>query len=238
MEKMCNYMDIIISLREEYQKCREEFEMLKKLTKLNDKKIEDYYFKGMGHPNLGYTEILLDRDIKITKLAQILERLNERIDITMIDRCKKNATGDYEITEVSYKKPTILNQQMFNEQADKILASCFVKNVDNQIDFDNSTINFTCNGIYLYRKDYQNSCIYDAIKDCIRIQTAKKMTLDDILYLIHTDIPTAYLNEWQQNVVEEHYKRHEIVLPIIPKKCKELNVSIEQEQSQVRLRKI
>lgn len=237
MKKTYNYIEVLLSLREEYLKNELELEKLKELTELKDDKITDYYFICVE----SYTnKLLLDREVIKSKFKQLIERFRDVIDLSSISECRKDEFGNYVIEEWSYKTPTILNQKAFNEQADKILTSEFVKNITNRsILVSNGNINFTSSSILLHRDNYKKRCGYWAHDDCLQIQSVSKLNDADLFYLLDTSIPTTSLNDWQREIIDRNYDQiGDIIYPEIIKPCRKINLSIDKEDHKVYLKRM
>lgn len=235
MKKSYSYIEILIGLREEYLKNEFELEKLKQYTKLADEKIDDYYFRYVD------SHLILDRDIKKSKLEKLMEFINiDKIDLTMIDKCEKDSNGNYVVKKGVYKIPTILNQNAFNEQVDKILKSSFLENsTQRAVPISDGNISFTTSGIYMNRNNYHNRCNYQSRNDIIQVQSSSTIT-DYILFdLLSSQISSSSLNDWQQEVIEKNINQiQEVIYPEITTRCHKLNLSIDKGKNKILLKKI
>ena len=238
MPKSYSYIQVVLALRDEYLKNELELEKLKQYTELNDDMIEDYCFRSLY--SCINNELILNRDIIKSRLKRLIESINKRVDLTTTDIIEKNSDGNYIIKEGKYKTPTIIDQKSFNEQADKILNSAFVRNSTNlYVPISNGTVAFTCSGIYINKDHYKGHCRYYSKADDLFIKASDKITDDVIFDLLNSQVYEYLLNDWQQKILEKNSSQvKEIIYPELQSNCRKLNLSIEKEKNKVLLKQI
>lgn len=237
MRESYSYIEVLLGLREEYLKNELELRKLKEYTELYDDKIADYYFRCVS----SYANYLvLDRDVIKSRFKQLIEMIDNRIDLSSVDECQKDASGNYVIKEGVYKLPTITDQESFNEQADKILNSDFKNNSTNRfVPIINGSAHFMCNSICLDKDNYKKSCTYFSKNDILKIGSSSRITDQNLLYMLDSPIYLANLNDWQREVLERNCDQiGDIVYPEISKRCRKLNLSIEKDKNKVYLKQI
>lgn len=237
MEKKYSFIEVLLCLREEYLKNELELKKLKELTELCDEKIADYHFRCIN----SYTNsLLLDREIIKSKIKKLIERINGTIDLSTISECKKDKSGNYVIKEWDYKVPTILDQAAFNEQADKILESDFVKNISNRsVPVYKGDVFFTASVISLERDDYKRLYNYCSYEDILKVKGKTKLDDADFSYLLNTSVYASTLKDWQREIIDKNYGQiGDIILPEIDKHCHNLRLAIEKEDKKVYLKRI
>lgn len=233
MEKTYSYIEVLLCLREEYLKNEMELKKLKELTELHDSKIADYYFRCVNN------KLLLDREIIKSKLKKIIERIGSVIDLTGISECIKDESGNYIIKDGKYNAPIILNQNLFDEQADRILTSDFVKNATNRcIPVSNGNVNFTSSSIHIYINDHKNCCRYSAYDDCLHFQSVSKLNDSNLCRLLFASFPATKLNEWQREIIDKNFSQiiGNIIFPELEISSNSLNLGIEKKDQKVYLR--
>lgn len=237
MRKKYSFIEVLLCLREEYLKNELELEKLKELTELHDEKIADYHFKCI---NSYSNKLLLDREIIKSKFEKLIERINGRIDLSTISECTKDKAGNYVIEEWSYKVPTILDQGAFNEQADRILESDFVKNISNgSVPVYKGDVFFAASVISLERDDYKRLCNYWSYGDILKVKGKTKLDDADFSYLLNTTVHISTLNDWQREAIEKNYDQiGDISFPEIDKPCRNMKLAIEKEGKKVYLKRI
>lgn len=237
MKRKYSFIEVLLCLREEYLKNELELEKLKELTELCDEKIADYHFKCI---NSYSNKILLDREVIKSKLKKLIDRINGTFDLSAISECTKDKSGNYVIEEWAYKVPTILDQDAFNEQADRILDSLFVKNISNRsVPVYKGDLFFAASVISLEREDYKRLCNYWSYGDRLKVKGKNKLDAADFSYLLDTSVYTSTLNDWQKEIIDKNYNQiGDIIFPEIDKPCRDLNLAIEKEDKKVYLKQI
>ncbi len=235
MGKYYSYIQVLLALREEYIKNELELNKLKQYIELHDEKVEDYYFRCVSS---SINTLILDRTVIKSRIRRIVEEINGKIDLSMIDKVQKNAEGNYIIQEGIYKTPTIIDQEGFNEQVDKILNSPFIMDSSNQnVPVGDGYAKFTFGGIYLVNEVLHSQCGYYSTSDTLVINSSKKIT-DDLLYeLLNSQICESSLNEWQQEIMHKNDGQvSEIIYPELNSNLREINLTIEYEKSKALLK--
>lgn len=234
MIKSYSYIQVLISLYDEYLKNEIELRKLKLYTQLEDDKINDYYFRCAAN------QLLLDRDIKKSKLKKLMEIINNRVDLTTVDVCQKDSNENYIIKKGMYKVPTIINQSSFNEQAEKIMKSSFLQNFNYySIPISNGHVCFTSGGIHMRRDNYHNSCSYYSKDNILIVKSSSKITNYSLFELLNSQISKSNLNYWHQELIEKNDNQiQEIIYPEISTRCHQLTLSIDKRKSKVLLKQI
>lgn len=236
MEKTYSYIEVLLCLREEYLKNEMELKKLKKLTELHDKKIADYHFECVkNYAN----EIFLDREIIKSKFKKIIDRIRgEAIDLSTVSDCIKDESGNYKIVGGSRKIPTILDQNAFNNQADKILESEFVKNMTNKFSLDpDDEIRFDLSSITFYKDCFRNWSAYWPHEDCLQVYSYINLGARNLLTILETPIPATKLNNWQREIVDKNYSQiSDIIFPEMEMPSDNLKFGMEKEGHKVYLK--
>lgn len=234
MEKQYSYIDIILKLREEYQKNEKELEILKQYIELEDSKVLDYYFECT---NVERSPIILDRDVKKTFFERLKEKYSSYLDSGTITECHKNSDGNYFFKKSKYKNPIITNQEEFDAQIEKILNSDFGKNasVSPIRCFDDDYFWFNHNLISI--SNYSNYLYYFSKKDFITFRSKSIITEDLVRTFFNKQVPESYLNDWQKQIIDNSEPLDIFVYPEIHDFTKKLELSIEKDNNKVLLKR-
>ena len=233
MEKQYSYIEVILKLREEYQKNEKELEILKQYIELDDPKVLDYYFRCS---DVKRSPIILDRDVKKSFFEKFKEKYCSYINLGTITECHKNSDGNYYFKKGEYKNPIITNQEGFDAQIKKILNSDFGKYAHSMNpDFNDGVLWFTFGGIYInYIRERLD---YFAKEDFILVENKLRITDDFIKNLFNRQIPESYLNDWQKQIIDNSEPIDIFVYPEIHGITKNIELSIEKENNKVLLKR-
>jgi len=133
-----------------------------------------------------------------------------------------------------------LNQEAFNEQADKILESDFLKYIAaRSIPVPNGFVNFGAGSICLSMADYTENCLYYSYDDYLFVRSRYSLNEANFYSLLSAPISLLELNDWQREVVEKNYVPMEnIIFENEGKQFRKVKMSIKKENNKVYLKQM
>lgn len=246
--------EIILGLRDEYQKQQEELKELKKLCRFDKKIVEDFDFYIL---NEKYIEELqselcckyIEKQNKLQKLLNNIDTIinGERINISP----KYDAVSVYDnnyrnyfslINKETFEKYPIYvpeyNDEKFSALKNKLLSSEFAN-----MSFLNSTISnldhlwIRPNSIIMSFWD-QPCVFYYPKTDSIGFSKYAELTDDEIINLLETPISSSSLHSYHIRTIDTSGIISKSVVLEKTKPSKNVELSIREEEKQVVLSKV
>ena len=240
--------EIILGLRNEYQKNRKLLDELKLYCEYDDKKIKDFYFyiQGMKSNHELYCEIVKRRNlmqelgIKIKDLV-IGEDLNHDAILT------KDNNNSYYFVGLCDNYPICVDlsfMEKFSKAVDKVFESEFVRNIN-----INSGILFKDSGqSYSFNISYENISIYtmglpklyyNSRLDTIRAYSFNEKFLPSSIYdILNFEIPSEKLKPYHITTINNNSTLNEDITFESFQPCRNIEFSIEEQEKQIVLSKI
>ena len=205
------FKDLLIVLREEYLKNKEELNLLQSFVVANNEKIDEYCF-SISNENL---------IIKYKRQKSILESFKRKLEyISGIERYIMFSKGQdrCEISQKFFSNFSINNMSLFLQQVDKISNSDFMKhmNLDRHY-FENSLyidLSINHNYINLINEFNGDLIMYNAQRDNVFLNVKNRRYLEDSVYkLFYQKIPADILSDYHLSILKKDSINSQIILP-------------------------
>jgi hypothetical protein len=252
--------EVLFGLRNYYLKYNEYLELLKKYTINLDKRISNYYFACDYIHNKNGLLCMFEDKTFVNKIKQIIvgNPIGLGIDV---GRCYKNDNGVWIIDDVKYNTQIdATKQKEFNDLANEILSSLFVKYINNKniqtvenfndvsskLYFSTEAILF---GMYetikdVYKDDFDTINIanlsYYRYGDSLNISNFKNnLDNDTIISILESKIDKNLLNDFHYNsIVNSPSINKKISFDDHIVRCDNVKFFIEEDEENIVLKKV